>query len=494
MREDLKSATGARRSSFPENLAQRGQFSLLRWFSVLSLLIISTVALSLGYIATRFVVNESVERDALLTAQFIHAIAAAEIRHVSLSPQYVMGDALDTRKISRFPVKTVSAKLWARGEFLDHISHLPDVLLVNIYAADRVIIWSTNRDLVGRTILGNQELERAFTSQGAVSASYHRVDGSRAEQRFTREPEHLFIENYIPLFDQAGQGVMAMVEIYKEPRDLIERIQRGYQRIWISTAVGGALTYVCLFWIVLRASRLLASQQEQLLTNESYVLLGEMSSTIAHNLRNPLAAIRSSAELAQETAGVPAQRNIHDIIGQVDRMSSWLRHLLLSSSPLSSHSEAVDLHTCVHEVLSNFTQQMEQAGVTVNLRESGVPPVLGNQVLLQQVLHSLFANAIEAMPEGGAIDVETSSDGSKVQLVVKDTGKGMNKEQEALAFKPFYSTKRGGLGVGLMLAKRIMTRFGGSITLKSQPQVGTVVSLTFTVAPGGKYGTEYSAG
>src|SRR4051794_25849400 len=81
---------------------QQNQFNLLRWFSVLSLLIIGSVALGLGYVSTRFVVNESIERDALLTAQFVHAIAAGELRHVSLSPEYAMGDVLDTRKKPRF--------------------------------------------------------------------------------------------------------------------------------------------------------------------------------------------------------------------------------------------------------------------------------------------------------------------------------------------------------------------------------------------------------
>lgn len=476
----------------PEASAQPEQFNLLRWFSVLSLLVIGVVAVSLGYISTRFVVSESIERDALLTAQFIHAVAAAEIRHVSLSAQHVMGDALDTRKISRFPVDTVSAQLWARGEFLDHISHLPDVLLVNIYAADRVIIWSTNRELVGRAILGNADLEQAFASQTPVSASYHRVDANRQEQKFTRMPEYLFIENYIPLFNHAGQEVVAMVEIYKEPRDLIDRIQRGYKRIWIATIVGGGLVYICLFWIVLRASRLLASQQQQLLTNESYVLLGEMSSAIAHSLRNPFAAIRSSAELALEVAGPKALKNIHDIIDQVDRMSHWVRDLLLSSRPLSSQAEAVDLPNCIQEVLSTFDHQLEQGGVQVDLQLNPIPPVLSSEVLLQQVLHSLFANALEAMSQGGVLSIEVSSEDNWVRMLVGDTGKGMTREQESMAFKPFYTTKRGGLGVGLVLVKRIMERFGGSISLASKEQVGTEVTLLFRVVSGGKYGTEHS--
>ncbi|MEJ6655164.1 MAG: HAMP domain-containing sensor histidine kinase [Pseudomonas sp.] len=474
--------------------SHRKQFNLLRWFSLFSLIIIGTVALGLGYVSTQFVVNESIERDALLTAQFIHAIAAAEIRHVSLSPEHVMGDVLDTRKISRFPEETVNAQLWARGEFLDHISHLPDVLLVNVYAADRVVVWSTNSELIGKAILGNKDLEDAFSSQMPVSASYHRVDETRPEQKLLRTPEYLFIENYIPLFNNTGQDVVAMVEIYKEPKDLIERIQRGYKVIWITTAIGGGLIYIGLFWIVRRAAQLLASQQEQLLTNETYVVLGEMAASVAHSLRNPLATIRSSAELALEVVGPLAQKNINDIISQVDRMSGWVRDLLLSSSPLNSAPEPVDLRSCINEILKGFQQQLDRSQVQLELMLPDMPPVLSSRVLLQQVLHSVLTNAVESMSEGGllSISAETNKNGREVRVSVCDTGKGMTWKQESMAFKPFYTTKRGGLGVGLVLVKRIMERFGGLASLHSREPAGVRVNLTFKVAMGGDYGAEYS--
>ncbi|WP_210134695.1 hypothetical protein, partial [Staphylococcus sp. GDX8P105P-2] len=82
--------------------------------------------------------------------------------------------------------------------------------------------------------------------------------------------------------------------------DLVRRIQRGYVLIWTSTLVGGALIYFGLFWIVRRAAHMLQQQQDRLVASETYVALGEMSSAVAHSLRNPLANIRSSAELAQD--------------------------------------------------------------------------------------------------------------------------------------------------------------------------------------------------
>jgi signal transduction histidine kinase len=81
-----------------------------------------------------------------------------------------------------------------------------------------------------------------------------------------------------------------------------------------------------------------------------------------------------------------------------------------------------------------------------------------------------------------------------VRMTLSDTGKGMTKQQQQMVFKPFFTTKQGGLGVGLALVKRIMERFEGSVELTSQEQEGTRVCLNFKVATGGEYGAQHTAG
>ena len=470
-------------------------FNLLRWFSFVSLGIIGTVAVGLGAVSTRFVITESVQRDALLTAQFIQAIASAEVRHVSIANVRTMGELLDPRQDQQFPDIDPLARAAARGEFLDHVAHLPDVLLANIYAPDRTVIWSTNPELIGTRIHTDEDLDYAFDNKVPVSASYHDVDRTRLEQKFLNPPDFLFIENYIPLFDVDGKNVSAMVEIYKEPKDLINRIERGLVMIWLATALGGGLIYLGLYWIVRRAAMLLAQQQRQLVTNETFVALGEMSSAVAHSLRNPLATIRSSAELAQDVASAPAQKNIGDIISQVDRMSRWVRELLVSLRPMHDDHEAVDLVLALDDTLSAFDALIKRSNVEVRFTPGGYPSVVSQRVLLTQILNSLFANALEAMPKGGVLSLDiTQVEDGRLQMTLTDTGKGMSKQQEQMVFKPFFTTKQGGLGVGLALVKRIMERFEGSVELTSQEQEGTRVCLTFKVAAGGEYGAQHTAG
>ncbi|MDD1012655.1 sensor histidine kinase [Pseudomonas rubra] len=461
----------------------RKPFDLLRWYAFVSLAIILSVAVGLGLISSRFVINESVERDALLTAQFIQAIAQAEVRHVSIPNVRTMGELLDPRLDQAFPDVDPEARRSARGEFLDHVAHLPDVLLANIYAPDRLVIWSSNPALVGKMIEADDDLDQAFDQKMRVSASYHNVDQARAEQKFITPPEQLFIENYIPLFDADGNNVTAMVEIYKEPHDLILRIERGLLLIWLATAIGAGLVYIGLYGIMRRAARQLAVQQKRLVNNETYVALGEMSSAVAHSLRNPLASIRSSAELAQEIEEGPAQKNIGDIISQVDRMSHWVRELLQSLRPLDDTAVPVDLQRVLQDSLQGFAPQLLRSGVRLQLGEIPSVQVTCQPVLLGQIFTSLIANALEAMPEGGELRIERvrqSRQGLTLRLC--DSGKGMTEEQQGMAFKPFFTTKQGGLGVGLMLVRRIMERFGGSVKLSSEEGQGTCVLLTFKLA------------
>ncbi|MCW8278192.1 two-component sensor histidine kinase [Pseudomonas sp. PCH199] len=473
----------------------RPPFNLVRWFSLASFFIIAAVALGLGYISTRFVVEESIERDSMLTAQFIQAIGDAEIRHASINPNRTMGEMLDPRKDDAYPDVNPASRANARNEFLDHVEHLPDILLATVYALDRTVVWSTNPELIGVRIEGDEELDESFEMKEAVSTSYHEVDEGKSEQRLLREPQYLFIENYIPMFNADRSKVIAMVEIYKEPIDLVERIQRGFKAIWLATLLGGAMIYLGLFWIVRRAAMLLQSQQKQLVANETFVALGEMSSAVAHSLRNPLANIRSSAELAQEIASQNAQKNIGDIISQVDRMSRWVRELLVSLRPVNDDYENVDLVLAIDDTLGAFEPLIKRSKVEVRFTPKSVPPVVSQQVLLTQILNSLFSNALEAMPTGGvlSIDIEIPASG-QVSMVLNDTGKGMTKQQQQMVFKPFFTTKQGGLGVGLALVKRIMERFEGSVELTSQEQEGTRVCLNFKVATGGEYGTQRTAG
>jgi signal transduction histidine kinase len=188
--------------------------------------------------------------------------------------------------------------------------------------------------------------------------------------------------------------------------------------------------------------------------------------------------------LALEFDSGPAHKNINDIIGQVDRMSKWVRELLQSLRPLNDEAEPVNLVACLHDSLLAFEHQIAKANVHVVFEPKETPMVLSQQVQLTQILNSLLANALESMDKGGTLTILLEPTDTKgICVSVSDTGKGMNEEQRSMAFRPFFTTKQGGLGVGLVLVKRIMDRFGGAVTLDSREGEGTTVRLSFKRFP-----------
>ncbi|WP_322784201.1 HAMP domain-containing sensor histidine kinase [Pseudomonas sp. PCH199] len=229
------------------------------------------------------------------------------------------------------------------------------------------------------------------------------------------------------------------MEIYKEPADLIERLNRGHWIIWLSTALCGLLLYFGLYWIVRRASIQLASQEAQLVANKTYIGLVEMSTAVAHSVRNPLACIRSSAELANETDGQPARKNIDDIVNQVDRMSQWVHELLLCLRPLRGEAEQLEPMIVVQATLAGFSAQLTRTRIQVEFKNEPTSRIISNPLLLSQILNSVIANAMEAMLGGGKLTIQAHVDETRqwLHLIISDTGDGTSRQQEMMAFKTF---------------------------------------------------------
>jgi two-component system sensor histidine kinase HydH len=454
-------------------------FNLLRWFSIASLAALIPVAAITGTVLSHFVTQQALQRDALLTAQFIYnclGVEAAQIGAVSLVP--FLDPRVDTWSAGLSP-KVVAQ---ARSEVYEHLETLPDVLLTSVYARDGKIVWSTNRDLIGTFTHENEELGEAFASKMDVAKHHAGNMSERSEQRFVVEPKEFFIENYVPLTDPRGE-VVAVVEVYKEPRHLMDSIRAGQILVWMTTLAGGIVIYLGLFSIVRRGSRVLAQQQRQLLEAQSQVFAGEMATALAHSLRNPLASVRSSAELAACTDDLPVRKNAQDIITQVDFLSQWVRELLLYSRPISGATEPVDLCSIIDTLLASFAPTFERSNVRLQWTRSEIcgTRVQGNTSLVRQALHSVISNAVEAMPRGGELRIELrrAKNPDGVELVFSDSGVGMTEQQLETAFRPFHTTKSHGLGVGLPMLKRAMERFGGFVELASEPNVGTQVRLHF---------------
>jgi two-component system, NtrC family, sensor histidine kinase HydH len=442
-------------------------YKLLQRFSLLSLLSVSLVFGIFSVLLSDFLTRHVVHRDAVVTSEFLQSVVDVEndtARREGREPY--LGDP-------RFE------------QFFEHVSRLPDVLRANIYTPDRRVIWSSDPKVQRLQLAENPELEEALRGEMQSEMGIAGPGDPKPEHaKLSDQPVH-FVELYVPLRDRNTNDVLGVAELYRVPTGLFESIRTGKILIWTFAIVGGLLLYAALFWIVRGADRTIRNQRERLIEAERFAAIGELSTAVAHGIRNPLASIRSSAELCLDDSSSSAAEASRDIIGEVDSLERWLRELLAYSHPDRDGVTSADLRAVVGRAESAFRREFAKRHITLESQlPSSVPPVAGDEALLEQVLCSLYANAVHAMPGGGTLVVaaELVREHKGVRVTVSDTGHGIEPEQAARLFTPYATTKPNGMGLGPSLVRHIIRRFGGDVRIESVPQHGTRVILELAAA------------
>ena len=441
-------------------------FNLLRWFSIVSLVAIIIVGSVCGWILTRYLTRQMLLRDAEVSREFLESIATTEKTRDYLQP---------------FAPPPPPAAL---ALFVEHLPTLPDVVRANLYAYDRTVLWSTDSEIIGRKFETNDELDRAFTGEIVIESGRLAVTQKKAEHvglaaETAKTGFNYFVETYLPIRDDSGEKVLAVVEIYRFPRALIAAIDEGVFLVWMTSAASGLCLYLAFFGIVRRGDMLLREQRERLVEAEMLTTIGEMAAAIAHNIRNPLASIRSAAELAREEDRQRIDECLRDIMSEADRLDSWVRTLLLASRGASVNVEQLDINDLLQEILDGNAVEMRRRNIKLALCAGALPQIRGNRAMLGHALGSVVSNAVQSISNRGKLSVETRCvDSGKVQIIIEDTGSGIPATVARNIFRPFFTTKPNGIGLGMPLAKRIFGRHGGSITLESTEGRGTKVVMT----------------
>jgi len=441
-------------------------FSLLRWFSILSFAALVAFGLAGALFLTRYLTAHMLMRDAEVSRDFIESILTTE-----KGRDYLAG---------RQPGAAASEL----DPFIEHLPTLPDVVRANFYGVDGTVIWSSDKQLVGKRFDRNDELEEALRGKIVVESGTIAADQKKPEHvglttKATEGESDRFVEEYLPIRDEAGKNVIAVIELYKLPRDLFHSIDAGVRFVWVSVAIGGLLLYLAFFWIVRRADMIMRAQRERLDEAETLTAMGEMAAAIAHGVRNPLASIRSAAELAREEDRAGANECLQDIIRQADRLGGWVRELLAASRGSGLTVEQLDLNRLIRESLEGASADLRRQGIELTLREGTLPSIHGSRAPLAHAFSNIVSNAIEAMPQGGRLRIESrTTDNGSIEIAIEDTGVGMPARVARRAFRPLFTTKPNGVGLGLSLARRIVERHAGRIDLDSVAGCGTRVVLT----------------
>jgi signal transduction histidine kinase len=437
--------------------------NLTRRFALLSLGIIAFVGATSATFLSSFLAEQILRRDGEVTMQVLQELFVFQ----KIRPFFIG---------SMEPVGNRDME-----QFFEHLAAMPDVLHANVYNLNRKVIWSTNDNMIGKTLPANPELNKAINGELVVESDLlNKKAHKKVEHDYLSTKMRGVVENYVPIMDEDKNIVLGVVELYRSPRALFQTTKGLIRRVWVIAILGGLVMFVSLFWLTRRTDRFIRAQQHQLVETEKLAAVGEMATAVAHSIRNPLASIRSSAELAQDFDKTSNKGAMQDIIGEVDRIAAWINNLLTYSQPLQNKKAAVDIIGLVQQCVAGFAREFEKRGIGV---KSKWPPILlkvvGDSHLLTQVFNSLLANAVEAMPQGGtlAISAEYSDPPKIVSLMIADTGLGMSPEQLEQVFVAFHTTKKTGLGVGLPMARRVLERFGGSVQIDSTLGGGTAVHV-----------------
>ncbi len=440
-----------------------GTFNLSRWFALTALVSIASIAAASGWLISSFVTERMLRREGELTQQFVQSALLAE------------------PALLKYIRESVDGGLTPLSGSLEHFARIPDALRVNLYDRTQSVIWSSDSAIIGRRFGANSELDRALAGMLTVHAEqHHRPEHGKAEHESLLRPDDMFLEIYMPVRDSDGEHVIGVIEIYKNPIGLTHTLRGLRSRIFVGAAVAATLLYLALFGLVRRADLTIRAQQRALVDNKTMAAIGEMGLAVAHGIRNPLAAIRSSAELALDGDSSAVREAAIDIVNEADRMEAWVRELLSYSQPLSHPPTAVALAPLVDRCLEQFSRELERHRITPSVVLSDdLPAVRGDAMLLGQVLRGLVANAMEAMCSDGQLSVrgEWRPADREVVLSVEDSGPGLTPQQLRRVGEPFYTTKPLGLGVGLALARRVIERFGGRVEIASAAGRGTTVRL-----------------
>jgi PAS domain S-box-containing protein len=227
--------------------------------------------------------------------------------------------------------------------------------------------------------------------------------------------------------------------------------------------------------------------EEEIAFKDKMAALGEMSSGLAHELRNSMGAILGFTKLLKKKKDDHSSKDqiIEGITKEAMSMESMLQRFLDFAKPLEPKIEEVDLGIIIQDCLMSVKEIMKEHQIALNFDSApDLPLLLGDHLLLKQCFQNLIQNSIDAMPNGGELYIrlneEKLSSQEKSMLVeISDTGCGIAKEDQDKIFNPFFTSKEKGTGLGLSLVKKIVSLHNGKIALESELNQGTTFKLHF---------------
>jgi signal transduction histidine kinase len=223
---------------------------------------------------------------------------------------------------------------------------------------------------------------------------------------------------------------------------------------------------------------------EQLKRADRLSAIGELSASLAHEIRNPLGSIEGAAQILEQPQTTEEMRSefLGVIRKECRRLSRLLTNLLDFARPRQPEFQEVDVRPVVDSVVALLAHTAQQSGVELRKHlPASLPLVESDSEQLKQVILNLAINAIQAMPDGGEIEISAAEKNAGIVIAIKDQGSGIPAENLEKIFDPFFTTKDGGTGLGLSVAHQIITQHGGVITAERNVDRGMTLSVMIPI-------------
>ena len=456
--------------------AQRGAANPPRLFAAISLLMIIAMVVGTGLIQAPFFRQSIIDREAAIVRDMVNALALAN----GLSASDLQDSAgAEARK--------------RLDQSFSSLRKLPNIGRIKVFNREHMIVWSDDPGLIGT--MRTTHLERLSKAMdGQVQAIFNTI---RSES--SSEPQGArgagMIECYVPILtyvsSQSAPTAIGVLSLYRQPEDLNQTIRRGLYLLWAIIGGTGLVLFFALYWLFnlvytrqrtaeLKFSKL-SVEHERIVQIEKMSAMGELVANIAHQLNNPLVGVINMTQLAQRQVQDP---QVAELLAEVRKAGTECRdivHRILRISQISrSELKPTYLRELVQDTIT-FCHQSMNPHQPLHFRAPDEKVLLDlDPVLMRQAVFNLIHNAMLAAP-GSPVDVAMAfeqRDGLPgVMLSVTDSGPGFGQEVAAKLFKPFFTTRANGTGLGLSVAQHIAMKHGGVVLAENVPSGGARFSI-----------------
>ena len=295
-------------------------------------------------------------------------------------------------------------------------------------------------------------------------------------------------------------GFIIILFITFSLRSRIEEIKRGLEKVQIDSTYRLKNQPGMFGFISQSINRMVESLQEEnrrrqelereLHQHDKMASLGKLVAGVAHEVKTPLAIIKTRIQMwerelkkldSPEHSKIITQDSIQLVVNEINRLSNLVKRLLIFSKPVSSKFTKNDVNNLLTKTLSLMEDDFAEKRVflTSDL-DPRIPMFLFDPNALEQVFINLYMNSIEAMPGGGEISLKTNmnNDCKVVEILLKDSGTGIQEDVVNKVFDPFFSTKQHGAGLGLSIAYEVITMHRGKIEFLKPDEAGTICKIT----------------